>query len=214
MNQVSTRDTALTHLLNDFLESGRCPKHTMNFYQLDGYLRALAVSPGQPDVDWKGLVFNDGQPDYQHQQEALMVAGALEQLLAFHYTEVALKLCNLPCSAVYASLPEERVDLEQWARGFLQGYIVREEVWSRAIPSLTNGSSDHILGENEFIDELDAILYIVSTVADAKYAIEKGTDLNDLDAIFVSLPDAIVSAGNLKLLLEQATHSSAPLISN
>ena len=207
MSQLPKRDARIDAFISDFLESGRCPDHSMNFFQLDGYLRALAVSPGEYCEDWASLIFNDGEPVFNGTEEASAVAQALEQVLAFHAGEVASNLCNLPCGAVYASLLDERVDLEQWARGFLQGYIVREEVWSEAIVSAANSHIDHIITKTSFFDELDAILYIVSTVADAKYAIDTGTDLNDLDAIFASLPDAMVRAGKLKHLLDKAPQS-------
>jgi len=200
------RDQLLQLRLLQFLDSGRCPQHSMNFYQLDGYLRALALAPGKSsEDDWRPLIFNDSSPDYQDAQQERDVADWLAQLREFHRNQVAAGQCNLPCDAVYASLPEERVDLEQWARGFLQGYIVREEVWSGAINRVTSSCSGHKIGDSGFFDELDAILYIVSTVADAKYAVQMGTKAEELGAIFASLPDALGRASQLKIVLDDMT---------
>lgn len=207
MEPCTLRDPQMEQLLAAFLASDLCPPYSMNFYQLDGYLRALAAAPGECKNDWKPLIFNDELPQFTSDEQARQVDLWLDQLFAFHRDEIASSLCNLPCGAVYASLPDERVDLEQWARGFLQGYIVREEVWSGAIKWVTNSQPEHKIGSSGFFDELDAILYIVSTVADAKYAVQSGTDSEELGAIFASLPDAMVRASKLKLLLDEIAPS-------
>lgn len=181
-----------------FLESPAVPANSMNIFQLDGYLRAIALTPGAIAEDmWIPLVFNDLEPGYESDVQRLLILGQLHALYDYHRGEIAINLCNLPCCAVYARLQEERVDLEQWARGFIQGYIIREEDWNKALTRMTNSQTDHKISANAFFDEFDAILTIVSTVADAKYAVETGFNPGDLVEVFESFPDSIIRWGRL-----------------
>lgn len=202
-NKYLTRDPGFEPEWERFITSSACPLHSMNFYQLDGYLRAICVAPGDcPEERWLPLVFNDQIPDYQDAEQRDRIVSKLLNLHRFHIEQVAGNLCDLPCAASYARLQEERVDLEQWARGFLQGYIVREEDWNKALFKMTNNQIEHKIGAITLFDDFDAIITIVSTVADANYAVETGTNPDDLVAIFESLPDSIVRCGYLARRLD------------
>jgi uncharacterized protein len=188
--------------LMSFLESSAVPEHSMNFYQLDGYLRAITSAPHALLLnDWLPLVFNDLLPVYQSPSEKEEIQVQILKLYELHQFEVANDLCNLPCEAVYASLREERTNLEQWARGYLQGYIVSESAWNESLARLTSSQTDHKLDGKPFFDELDAILYIVSTVADAKYALEQGTSAEDLEEVFERLPKSMILCGHIGRML-------------
>lgn len=185
-----------------FLESPAVPEHSMNFYQLDGYLRAICCAPQRLLLeDWLPLVFNDLEPQYQSIQEEAQIRAQIQKLYQLHQFEVANDLCNLPCEAVYASLREERINLEQWARGYLQGYIVSESAWNESLARVTTSQTDYKLDGTPFFDELDAILYIVSTVADAKYALEQGTSAEDLKEVFERLPKSLILCGHIGHML-------------
>lgn len=192
------REPDLESTWEAFIASGVCPSFSMNYYQLDGYLRAICVAPGEISVDnWLPLVFNEQEPRYHGALQRETIVSKLLNLYRFHLEEVANNRCHLPCAAAYARLQEERVDLEQWCRGFLQGYIVREEDWNRALNKLANSQLENRFSATTLFDDLDAIITIVSTVADANYAVETGVNPDNLAAIFESLPDSIVRCGSL-----------------
>lgn len=203
-NTPLVREPGLEAEWEEFIASAICPAHSMNFYQLDGYLRGISTAPGKitPDT-WLPLVFNDQEPSYQDAEQRDRIFSNLLNLHKFHIDQINRNLCDLPCAIAYARLQEERVDLEQWARGFLQGYIVRDEDWNQALIKVTNRQIEHKIGAITLFDDLDAIITIVSTVADAKYAVETGTDPDDLVAIFESLPDSIVRCGCLGRRLDE-----------
>jgi uncharacterized protein len=203
-NTSLVRELGLEAEWEEFIASGICPPQTMNFYQLDGYLRGISTAPGKITLDaWLPLVFNDQEPSYQDAKQRDRIFSNLLNLHKFHIDQVSRNLCDLPCALAYARLQEERVDLEQWARGFLQGYIVRDEAWNQALIKATDSQIEHKIGAITLFDDLDAIITIVSTVADAKYAVETGTNPDDLVAIFESLPDSIVRCGYLGRRLDE-----------
>jgi len=190
---------ALTEL-RALLESPRCPAYSMDFYQLDGYVRALCVAPGgSENLDWMPLVFNEQEPAYASAAEQELIRLQLAALYQFHTDQVARNLCNLPCSTVYARLLEARPDpdIEQWARGFMQGYIVREDEWNNALNWVTNSHMNHKISPNAICDEFDAILAIVSHVADASYALATGVPEAELAQAFESFANTVVRWGQL-----------------
>ncbi len=194
----AVRDPELWRGLSAFLDSAQVPAFSMNVMQLDGYLRAVCLAPGKwNDEHWLSLVFNEQEPAYQSPAQKTQVLTWLRQLCDFHCAQIAQNLCNLPCQSVYARLQDDRVDLEQWARGALQGYIIREDDWNNALTRMTNRQTESTIGDKTFFDDLDAILAIVSTVADAEYAVETGATPESLPAVFASFPDVILRWGHL-----------------
>ena len=184
--------------LKALLESPLCPANSMNFYQLDGYIRGLCVAPGgSAGHDWMPLVFNELEPDYPSAGHQRLIHQQLEALYQFHSAQVARNLCNLPCSTVYARLLEARPDIEQWARGFMQGYIVREDEWNNALNWVTNSHMNHKISPNAIYDEFDAILAIVSHVADADYALATGVPEPELVQAFETFANTVIRWGQL-----------------
>ncbi len=195
---VAGRNPTQQALLEVFLESSQCPKNTMNFYQLDGYLHALACAPvNLPIPEWQPLIFDDASPEFNNKAQAEQIQCAIVDLYDFHCAQVKKGCCNLPCSNAYVSLQEDRTDIEQWARGFLQGYIVCESNWGQLLDRLESDQFVHKMDTKTLLDDFDAILSIVSAVADAKYAIQEGTDPEELSAIFVRLPESLIRLGQI-----------------
>lgn len=191
----AVRESKEQELLMSFLESRACPDHSMNFYQLDGYLRAICCGPGpaEPD-DWLPLVFNDGQPKYQGKLEAELVNSAILNLYNFHAEQVLSASCDLPCPSVYQVIRADRINLEQWARGFMQGYIFREDSWNAL---LGKDAADQQL----WSDELDGVLYVIAAVADVDLAVQQGVCADELGDIFASLPEFIIKCGRIGRVL-------------
>lgn len=185
-------------LLESFLESAQCPPNTMNFYQLDGYVRAVASAPGEiPLSQWEPLIFNEATPEFADILQAEQIQNAIADVYNFHRAQVKTGCCDLPCSNAYASLQKDRMNIEQWARGFLQGYIVCESNWNELLDGLQTDQNGCKVDAKTIFDDFDAILTIVSVVADAKYAVEVGTDPDELGAIFERLPRSLIQWGHI-----------------
>lgn len=165
----------------------------MNFYQLDGYLRAICCGPGVAQAEeWLPLVFNDGLPDYSEIFEADRVGAAIMNLYHFHAGQVTNDLCDLPCSSSYRPERDERMNLEQWARGFMQGYIFWESSWNEILAST---SDQNYVGHHQSADVLDRVLDVIATVADVDFALVRGVRSEALESIFASLPETIIQCG-------------------
>lgn len=200
---VAGRNPTQQTLLEMFLESSQCPKNTMNFYQLDGYLHALACAPvNLPIQEWQPLIFDDASPEFNNKAQAEQIQCAIMDLYGFHRSQVKEGCCNLPCSNVYLSLQEERTEIEQWARGFLQGYIVCESNWGELLTRLESDQFGRKMDTKTILDDFDAILSIVSVVADAEYAVQEGTASEELSAIFVRLPESLIRLGQIGRVFE------------
>lgn len=207
--QVSPVERPELAELRALLESSQCPAHSMNFYQLDGYVRALCTAPGgSASQDWVPLVFNEQEPAYTSADHQRLIHQQLDALYQFHSAQVARNLCNLPCSTVYARLLEARPDIEQWARGFMQGYIVREDEWNNALNWVTNSHMNHKISPNAIYDEFDAILAIVSQVADADYALATGVQEPELVQAFETFANTVVRWGQLGRKLDSKAQTS------
>ena len=182
--------------LANFLDSSAVPAFSMNAHQLDGYLRAVSMAPSAIDeLQWLPLIFNEQEPAYQSEEHKARILTLIRERYLAHTLAVEQEQCHLPCESVYARLQEDRSDLEQWARGALQGYIICEGEWNKALAQLEIGSIDHKTDEINIYDDFDAIIAIVSTVADAKYAVEMGAQLDSLPALFESFPNTIIRWG-------------------
>src|SRR5690606_13669525 len=102
----------------------------------------------------------------------------------------------LPLPVIYSTREDERVNLAQWARGFLQGYIFWETEWNKTLDqvSLDEVDAKAMILVNE---DFDAALNIISAIADVELAVAQGTEVKDLPEIFTRLPDAIIDFGRI-----------------
>ena len=182
-------------ILTTFLESSDRPSFTMNFYQLDGYLKALTLLSDCSDDEWFPLVFGDHSPGWQDEQEALQIREGIQTLVDFHRQQLQQDRCDLPLDVDYSPSREERMDLEQWARGFLQGYSFQDDQWSGLLEFAPEIKVDGNLTTESLADEMDAVLYIVSTVADADLAVFQGVPEAELQSIFRQLPVVLINLG-------------------
>lgn len=194
--QQPVRNREQESFLKFFLESPARPANTMNFYQLDGYLRAVGGGPGLSAVDeWMPSIFNDESAQYLDDTEAQRFMAAVIALYNFHVGQAINCCCDLPLQPVYTEDRAQRTNLEQWARGFLRGYIYWEECWNEYIDQVPLGNVQLGFQAESLADELDAVLYIISTIADADLAVAQNTDPKDLEGIFECLPESVLTYG-------------------
>ena len=190
--------SSLFALLTEFLSANQRPAYTMNFQQLDGYLRALAGGPQQLAVaDWLPLVFNHELPNYESREQENWITNVLICLYTWHRQQVLQNRCDLAFAHVYSESKACRLDAEQWARGFLQGYIVLQDIWDQFLAEQQTSSKLAVILPISVHDEIDAILAAVSCVADADFALAGGTDLAQIRENFNRLPPIIIQYGLL-----------------
>lgn len=182
---MSVRDFKLYPQLVAFLKDKEA-LGVMNIYQLDGFLRAIAITAESLLTEWYNLIFNDNE-EILIDVSSLAVKTQIEHLFVFHQRELVVRDCSFPFDAVYTQNHEEQQKLEQWARGFMQGYIVQEDYWNRVLSN----------ADDALIDLFDMNLHVISTVADANYAVATGTDPVLLLDIFASLRSRVISWGDM-----------------
>lgn len=185
-------------VLEPFLESSARPQYTMNFCQLDGYIHALAAGPGHArPKDWIPLIFAGDNPAFDTEDESNSITKELIWLYNFHNEQASSGLCQLPVDHHYTEARADRIDLEQWARGFLQGYIVWQNIWDQFLnQNQTTGHLAAILPIT-ILDELDDILATISNVADAEYALHNGVAVDELKLMFNRLPEQVINYGRI-----------------
>jgi len=187
-----------TQILKDFLDSSCCPRYTMNMYQLDGYVRALAAGPGEAKIeDWKPLVFGDQKPQYDDKFREDTITKALISLYNSHRDQALGNACTLPFITGYSPDKELRLQGEQWARGFMQGYIFWQDIWSQFLDETQTSSNLTVILPTSIYDEMDDILATISAVADAEYATETGVSLENLTRMFTQLPQKVIEYGRI-----------------
>lgn len=189
--------------LAEFLAAQERPEFSMNYAQLHGYLRAIASSPRLISAsEWKPLVFNDEPANYRDQAQLDEIEASL---LALYQSHLSVKIsdCDFPCSTEYQLDRSQRFELEQWARGFMQGYSLSQQAWDDILRLNPQGIKKAKLDPEEVEDQLEGILYVIATVADAELAVAQGTPEDELEDVFASLKDTVVLYGQLGHALAQ-----------
>lgn len=201
-----TSKAELADLLANFLAAPERPMFTMNFFQLDGYLRAIAGGPGEAlFTDWMPLVFGDQAQNFASDEEAADITKALISLYTWHKEQVLVGLCELPFASVYSPEKQDRLNGEQWARGFMQGYIFWQDIWGQILDEYQTSAKLAAILPTSANDEMDAILAAVSCVADAEYAAMTGANPVDLTKLFSCLPGSVIDYGRLGRLVNNAS---------
>lgn len=191
-------------VLDEFLSSLDRPEFTMNFYQLDGYVRARVVGPETTNPkEWMSLIFVDQNPNFSDTEQELMITHALNSLYNTHMVQLLNNTCELPCSHEYSESRSDRTNIEQWARGFMQGFIVCQERWNFFLEESQTEEQVPAIIKNTIYDEIDATLLVISSVADAEYAQSQGATPDDLKRTFHQLPEQIVSYGKVGQLMRK-----------
>lgn len=138
MNDKTKKTVTAAELgeIEDFLLSGMVPQSAMDLDMLDGFFAALAAGPEplQPE-QWLPLVWGlDADsasqmdfPDDQQRVLSLMVRyKAIVEEVLLRSSETYLPLFGR-CS--FSDHSEERIAVENWARGFLVGIEPVRETW-------------------------------------------------------------------------------------
>ncbi len=184
--------------IQELLASQALPTYSMDVDQLDGYMRAVATElRSTTPNEWIPLVFGGEYPSYiaGYSQEA--ITNALICLYNSHRVQIQNHECNLSFPYRFTENREGRVRAEQWARGFMQGYIFWQEVWGQFLDENQTGLNQAVILPASANDEIDDILATITAVADANYAMSTGVTLEQLTVMFERLPKKVIEYGRI-----------------
>ncbi|ROS04825.1 uncharacterized protein EDC56_0338 [Sinobacterium caligoides] len=197
---VAARDEQQWQPLIDYLHSELSPEHSMDSHQLDGYLRAIASAPVElPLSYYSELVFGESKVRFNNEGQRQDLMESLVAFSHFHQEQVRSGECELPFTIEYSAQKHDRIEVEQWARGYMQGYILAEKEWNELLALCPTSTSEQYQDSEEQIDDN---LLALSTVADADFAFTEGRSEHEVAECFRSLPDTVRSLAELGLMLK------------
>lgn len=139
-SNVPIFDNATALRLQRFLADSQRPEGTLRYFELAGFLFAVASAPENvPPSQWMEHVFNDADPGYRDLNEARSVLGDIMALYN-HVNQGVLERtpqlpggCEVrtPATANFA----DDAPLGEWARGFLMGHDWLVELWNEYTPA-------------------------------------------------------------------------------
>ncbi|OHB76705.1 MAG: hypothetical protein A2Z34_05500, partial [Planctomycetes bacterium RBG_16_59_8] len=140
--------------LMDFLDARERPKGTMGYFDLSGFLFALAGAPDLvPPSEWLPLVFDEHDPGFKDSSEAGKILPTILSLYNAVIEETEKEQPALPpLCAIRASAVEnfdETAPLHHWSRGLVVGYEYMSDVWDELLP-------------RDLVEELGGALMIMS----------------------------------------------------
>ena len=193
------RDAVHWQCLKDVLGAKTALPQAMNIDQLDGYLRAIASAPVVlPKRYWLELVFGELNTIFDSDTERELFHSALDALLLYHRDQVFAGNCTLMFESEFCADQAARQAIEQWARGFMQGYIIVEKEWNELL-ELSPQSTQSRFSDGE--EQIDNNLLILSTVADAQFALNDGASEQEVISRFACLSQALISMAQHGLAL-------------
>ena len=198
--------TEVRDFIAELLASPACPAYTMNIEQLDGYLRAIAAEPKPTNTKhWIPLVFGGEIPLFISGYSIDSIINALISLYNSHRAQVLNNTCELEFLCEYSPDKNTRLKSEQWARGFMQGYIFWQDVWSQFLDENQTGSNLAVILPLSIYDEIDDILAVISAVADPDYALQTGVAIDDLIVKHHQLPQKVIEYGRIAHIIRSYT---------
>lgn len=191
-------EISMRQFIFELLASPACPPYTMNIDQLDGYLHAVAAEPKvTTPKDWMPLIFGGEFPYFIDGYTTEYITNALIWLYNSHRAQVLSNECELLFVYEYSPDRSARLRAEQWARGFMQGYIFWQDVWSQYLDENQTSSNLAVILPLTINDEIDDILATLSAVADADYAMQTGIKIENLSLMFNRLPEKVIEYGQI-----------------
>lgn len=154
--------------LSNFLLSDATSDETMMLDCLDGFLTALVVAPVVPAASvWMPMVWGQSEKDepvFTSEVEAKRIT----TLIMRHLSSLIVGLQQDPdaCepifdSAVYPDSPQEFVDGEMWAYGFMKGVDLQRQEWQKFFDEPNSAeilSPIYLLGTEELTPEQEALI--------------------------------------------------------
>lgn len=194
--------------IDELLASSVCPEFTMNIDQLDGYLHAVAAEPKPTKPkDWMPLIFGGEFPCFISGHSTDIITNRLICLYNHHRAQVLSGQCVLPFRCEYSPDKAMRIQAEQWARGFMQGYIFWQDIWSQFLDENQTSLNLAVILPTSTNDEIDDILATVSAVADADYALQTGVSIDELELRFNRLSQKVIEYGRIAHIIRSGGYA-------
>lgn len=132
---TSTQSARLT----EFLAAPERPQGTMTYFELAGFLFAVACAPEMiRPSEWIPLVFAEEDGNYKTLEEAQEILGAVMALYNEINNVVMDEVPELPAGCDFRPDPmanfEPDAPLSRWSRGFLVGCDWLQESWDALLP--------------------------------------------------------------------------------
>ncbi|RJQ46962.1 MAG: YecA family protein [Gaiellales bacterium] len=148
--------------LRNFLADPERPQGVMDYYQLAGFLLAVGCSPEiiMPS-EWMPVVFGGNEPEYEDEDEAREILGALMSLYNRVAAEIAGGTAQLPPALKIFEDPmanlEPEAPLCRWSKGFASGHAWLNDLWTEILP-------------DELDDEFNINVFILTFFAGRRFA--------------------------------------------
>lgn len=117
--------------LAEYFSSDKVSFFGMYLDEVDGLFAAIACTPEEiAPPDWLPLVFGRDDPDFASAAESEAIVGGLMRMFNHVDEQINREGDYRPVlSAVTTETGEDRVCVERWAGGFIEGMRLREEIW-------------------------------------------------------------------------------------
>jgi len=145
--------------LAEFLSASDRPEGSMAYAELYGYLFVIACAPVSIDVEeWYPLIFNEHDPNYASDEEAVWVREAIVKIYQEQCKQVVSGQIQLPSWCQLAEQPidnfSETAHLTFWSKGMLEGHDWLGDVWKAYLsPKLDGEMSSCLMVLSFFSDE-------------------------------------------------------------
>jgi uncharacterized protein len=157
------------------------------------------------------LIFGGELPRFIESYSMESITNALIWLYNSHRSQVLNKRFELSFVCEYFPDKIARVRSEQWARGFMQGYIFWQDIWSQSLDESQTSLNVDVILLSSINDEIDDILAVIGAIADADYALQSGTKIEDLTLLFNQLPEKVVEYGQIAHMIRTKGYSEKPV---
>ncbi len=130
--------------LKELLSLSPMPEVTLSYYELRGFLHGIAITPDaiKPD-EWLPLIFNEEMPEYESEDKARQLTGALFTVLNKHIAAFHNNGLFMPFDMDNLQEKDARMIVE-WTSGFEEALTLRPECWEEC-RGLSDDEQDRLL---------------------------------------------------------------------
>ena len=184
-----------------FLADPKRPVGTLSYYELQGFLFAVASAPDlvRPS-EWMPAIFDDKPAVYEDLEEAQAVLAELMMLYNAVNEHVRSERPTLPAGVRFRPRTSANFDdgapISMWSRGFLRGHSWLEESWSDVPDEM----------DSEFAMMIMALTFFSSERLARAYALEIGN--SEFDAVAEMMRGAFRDAGAEYARLGRTIHQA------
>ncbi len=139
--------------LKELLSLSPMPEVTLSYYELRGFLYGIAITPDAitPD-EWLPLIFNEEMPQYESEEKARQLTGALFTVLNKHIAAFHNNALFMPFDMDNLSEKDAQT-IYEWASGFEEALTLRPECWEEC-RGLSDDEQDRLMNSLIIVEGL------------------------------------------------------------